>query len=104
MEEIAISAEIEPQPDRAQAAAKALQEHGFRILHIGQTISVEGSESVWRSTFHVVFASRRKTTIPEVAEAGEVSYLAPVKKTLAIPVQLRELVASVSFIEPPELF
>ncbi len=102
MAESTVSAEIEPLPGRAQAAAKALQQLGLRVLHIGQTISVEGSERVWRSTFHVAFTSRKKTIIAGIGES-EVTYRTAAEDTLSIPSQLRGLVAAVSFVEPPEL-
>lgn len=61
-----ISAEIEPIPNQVNQAASALQRLGFRILHIGPTISVQGPQSLWESTFHVSFEPRKKTVLPEV--------------------------------------
>lgn len=101
--ETMVSAEIEPQPGRAQAAAIALQEFGFRILHIGQTISVEGPQALWHSTFSVSFETRKKRTMAEV-EASEVTYQTALTEAMRIPEQLQTAISAVSFVEPPELF
>ena len=88
---------------KTQASAWVLQQLGFRILHIGQTISVQGPQSLWHSTFGVSFEVRTKQTMPEV-EASKVTYPKALTERMRIPEDLRELVASVSFVEPPELF
>lgn len=97
-----IPAEIEPKPGQSRAAAKALQELGFKILHLGPTISVEAPEELWRSTFEVRFANARKQQLRGV-DASEVSYRRARTDTVSIPESLERLVASVAFVEPPEL-
>jgi hypothetical protein len=103
MSENMISAEIQPLPSQAQQAAKALQNLGFRILHIGPTISVQAPRQLWESTFNVSFVPHRKTVMPEI-ERGEVAYQRAVTENLRIPVQLQNVIAEVMFVEPPEFY
>lgn len=98
-----ISAEVEPRPGMAQAAAKALQEHGFRILHIGGTISVEAPQSLWEATFNVSFETHTKRRMAEVQET-EITYQKAVTEAMRIPETLQKHIAAVLFAEPPELF
>jgi hypothetical protein len=97
-----ISAEIEPLPNQANPAALALQRRGFRILHIGSTISVQAPRSLWESTFNVSFKEEKKTVIPEIGR--EVTYLRAVTDHLVIPEGLDSLIAEVMFVEPPEFY
>ena len=103
MTEKMVSAEIEPMPNQANRAALALQEMGFQILHIGPTISVEGSEVLWASNFNVSFQPQQKRSMREV-EGTEVSYYKPVTDFMQIPQELQSLVSRVMFVEPPELY
>ena len=97
------SAEVEPQPSQVRQAASRLQHLGFRILHIGQTISVEGSRSLWESTFNISFESQKKKTMEEVP-GSEVTYLRAPTSEMQIPSDLQEFIARVEFAEPPEFF
>ena len=97
-----IAAEITPMPNRASEAAKALQRLGFRILHLGPTISVQGSQELWERTFHVIFKDEEKTTSEE---AGiKTTYPKAQEETVKIPVELTQLIAEIAFVEPPEYF
>jgi hypothetical protein len=97
-----ISAEIEPLPNQANQAALALQRLGFRILHIGPTISVQAPRSLWESTFNVSFEPQKKTVMPEIG--SEVTYLRAVTDRLVIPEGLQSLISEVMFVEPPEFY
>lgn len=103
MQEHLIAAEIEPFPNRANGTALALQRLGFRILHIGPTISVEGPPSLWMSTFNVTFEQRKKRVMQEL-EGGEVIYQRAVTEEMRIPSHLRDLIEQVVFVEPPEFY
>jgi hypothetical protein len=98
MREEIISAEIEPSPNQANHAALALQQLGFRILHIGPTISVQGSQSLWTSTFNVSFE------LQERAAVGEITYQRALVDDMRVPEELQDLIAKVMFVEPPELY
>ncbi len=103
MSETIISAEIVPLPNQSSQAAIGLQRRGFRILHIGPTISVQGSQSLWVSTFQVAFESQKKSVMAEV-ERAEVTYQKALTDTVHIPAELQNLISEVMFVEPPELF
>lgn len=103
MSENMISAEIQPLPSQAQQAAKALQNIGFRILHIGPTISVQAPRQLWESTFNVSFVPQRKTVMPEI-ERSDATYQRAVTENMRIPAQLQNVIAEVMFVEPPEFY
>ena len=89
-------------PNQVSQASKALQRLGFRILHLGPTISVQGSQTLWKRTFHVIFKVEEKTTS---AEAGiKTTYPKAQQETVKIPEELKQLIAEIAFVEPPELF
>jgi hypothetical protein len=101
IETIVISAEVEPLPSKADAAALALQRLGFRVLNIGLTISVEGPKRLWESGFNVSFKRRKKTIIRGV-KGGKAVYYEAQTDSLHIPEELRTLIGAVMFLEPPE--
>lgn len=103
MMENLIAAEIEPVPKRVNEAALALQRLGFRILHIGPTISIEGLQSLWESTFNVSFEARKKTVLAEV-EGGEMNRQGTLTQSMRILGHLPDLNADVLFVEPPEFY
>ena len=103
MEEDLVSAEVVPAPNRATDAARALERLGLRVLHIGPTISVQGSASLWASTFNVSFERRTKPRMREV-EGDEVSYLGARTEQMQVPAELHDVVREVMFVEPPEFF
>lgn len=102
MAEKAIAAEIQPAQNQAHQAALALQNRGFRILHIGSTISVQGAPSLWESTFDVAFTLREKTVMPEIGH--ETSYLSPIPGIIPIPAEFQNLILDVMFVEPSQLY
>jgi hypothetical protein len=95
-----ISAEIEAVPGQDRRAAAALQDLGFRIHHIGSTISADGPAELWNQHFGVSFSAASK----EIGHARVTGWQRPVSDALAIPSGLRDLIAGVSFVEPPELY
>lgn len=98
-----ISAEIGPQSGAGREAALALQRLGFRILHIGTTISVQASPDVWTAAFGVSFETDAKQTLSLLPEQ-QTEYLKPVSSTVSIPEDLQPLISYVAFAEPPEFF
>lgn len=101
MEEL-VPAEIEPLPGHAQAAARALQRLGFRVLHTGATISVEGPMTLWTEIFKVEFESRQTPTVSELGPDNMVAYKHA--GAASIPPELAGLVHDVAFVRPPEFF
>ncbi len=101
-QDVIVSAEIEPVPDLGAHAAAAMQNLGFRVLHIGVTVSVEGPKALWESEFKVRFEPAEATT---VREAGQmVRFLRANSEAIHLPKQLDGLVRDVMFVEPPEFY
>lgn len=97
-----IAAEVVPtDPQQAGQTAKALQRKGFRVLHVGGSISVTGPRERWESVFGVSFLSGTKTVQAELDR--EASYLRAEPTSVRVPNDLVDLVADVAFAEPPEL-
>ncbi len=103
MPENIIAAEVLPLLKQSHQAVVALENLGFRILYIGQTISVEAPESLWRAIFNISFINRQKTVMPEIG-IEDVNYLEAVMDDFQIPAQMQDLIADVMFVEPPELY
>jgi hypothetical protein len=95
-----IPAEVSAQPRREREAARVLQRLGFRVLHIGRTISVEAPESLWTSIFGFSFLDER---VRQMDETGEITFKRPVEQQVQLPVELEGLVREVSFQQPPHL-
>ena len=97
-----IAAEVVPtDPRRAGQAAKALQQKGFRVLHVGGSVSVTGSRERWESVFGVAFASRTKTVQQQLGR--QQTFLRAEPASVQVPEDLTDLVSDVAFAEPPEL-
>lgn len=93
---------VPTRPQQATRAAKALQHRGFRVLHVGDSISVEAPASRWETTFGVAFVSHRKAV--QKALGRQVRYLRADPSSVHVPADLAELIADVAFTEPPELY
>lgn len=96
------SAEITAAPGQAAEAARSLQGAGFRVLHIGRTISVEGPRTLWSRIFGVSFRAMKKPKSTDTRT--ESRYYEARPDTLQIPDDLKALITDVAFTEPPEFF
>jgi hypothetical protein len=101
--DIIVAAEIVPQPEQAQIAAKALQQLGFRILRIDSHVSVEAPERIWTKVFKVSFKKETKRRF-EPSASSSMEYGVPKEDAVRIPDSLRKLIAEVIFIQPPQFF
>jgi hypothetical protein len=90
-----LAAEVFAEPRREREAAQALQRLGFRVLHIGTTISVDAPQSLWEKVFGVAFEEVRTRSLEVLPETG---FKRPV-----VPSELKGLVTDVSFQQPPKL-
>jgi hypothetical protein len=97
-----VAAEIVPQPDRAQSAARALQQLGFQVFHVGSTISVQAPARVWEDVFHVSFVQKREDRLA-ISPGSSVERAVP-QGPAQIPPSLSELISEVLFVQPPELY
>jgi hypothetical protein len=97
-----IAAEARPRPERATQAARALQRLGFRVFHVGATISIQGSQALWETVFGVSFTPRSEAA----EDTGFFPSLPPaaVEGTLRVPPELEGLIDEVTFVHPPEFF
>ena len=89
MGEISIPAEITPFPKQGKRAALALQRLGFRILHLGPTISVQGSQSLWASIFKVSFEPQEIGPVSSVEEWKD-TYQKALVEQMRIPRKLQK--------------
>lgn len=99
---VLIAAEVTPHSGQAQQAARALQGLGFRVLHIGSTIAVQAPQTLWRETFGVRFTRQNKIVLKETGLSR--AYPAPRPETLQIPPALKDWIADIAFVVPPEWF
>jgi hypothetical protein len=98
-----IAAEVTAAARLERAAAAELQRLGFRIHHVGATLSVDGPEALWTATFGVKFVTRRKPR-PAGASRRAANFRQARAGSLNIPLDLRPLITDIAFIEPPEHF
>jgi hypothetical protein len=101
--DIIVAAEIVPLPEQAQSAAKALQQLGFRVLRIDSHVSVEAPERLWKKVFKVSFKRKNKRRF-EASSSSSMEFGVPEEDSPTIPDSLRELIAEVIFVQPPEFF
>ncbi len=85
-----VPGEVIPEPGRQRDAAAALQELGFRVLHVGSTISVDAPADRWTSVFGV--------TAPTGTPDRRIS------DDLPVPERLRGLVRAAYLVPPPQFF
>ncbi len=97
--------ELAPAAGRPVQAARALQEIGFRVRHIG-TFSISGDVPVerWREVFSTDVERRRSSLGGERHEIGEVPYYSHVANVpFRVPQRLEGLVER-AYPQPPPLF
>jgi hypothetical protein len=97
-----IPGEIEPCADQGVRAAKMLQQLGFRVLHLGPTISVQAAQALWEKTFDMRFRIRRKRI--SIESGAEAIYPQPQPESVSIPARFQGLIHSIAIVEPPEWF
>lgn len=97
-----IAAEVLPTAaQHTTPAVTALQERGFRVLHVGMSISVQAPRRVWEETFGVVFTPH--TTTVQAQLDRQVTYQRADPESVRVPADLQSLIADVAFAEPPDL-
>jgi hypothetical protein len=101
MSEDLIPAEVIPVNDKTYDAARAMAKLGFRILHIGKTISVSAPKKTWESLFGISFEFTTKRRSAE--SGGKISYWRPPEEDVPIPDDLKSSVSQVAFMPPPDL-
>jgi hypothetical protein len=97
-----LTADIIPIQDKNVVALK-LQEQGFDILSIGETITIEGSPEKFESFFNMKMEKTSKSALPGVNDSTKLEYYRPIVPP-SIPEEFRSLIKEVFFPEPPEYF
>lgn len=97
-----VAGEVVPtDPRRAAELHTALRQRGFRILHVGPSISVEAPRTAWETTFGASFTPHTKTVQKEIGRQR--TYLRADPGSVRVPIDLQDLIAEVAIMEPPEL-
>jgi len=97
-----VAGEVVPtDPRRAAEVHTALRQRGFRVLHVGRSISVEAPRRAWEATFGVSFTPHTKTVQKEIDRQR--TYMRADPGSVRVPIDLQDLIAEVAIVEPPEL-
>ena len=85
------------------AVALALQRHGFRVLSIGETITIGGEPETFEKFFKVKMERRTKDVLPGIPGPAKAEFYRHVTLPV-IPEEFKALIKEVLFPEPPEFF
>lgn len=97
-----LTVEIVPTEDK-NVVAKKLQEQGFDVLFIGETITVAGPPERFEAFFNMKMEKISKSLIPGISDSTKVEYYKPLTAP-SIPEEFKPLIKEVLFPEPPEYF
>jgi serine protease AprX len=92
-----------PKEELGVRAARALQDLGFTVRHIGTfSISVEGAKHLWEKTFGAELEDHTQSISERHPDAGEVTYCFPKSDTaINIPDHLKDLIERILAQKPP---
>lgn len=96
-----LTAEVIPSGEKNALALK-LERHGFRVLSIGETITIGGEPEIFEKFFKVKMEKRSKDVLPGIPGTAKEFYMP--KTPPVIPEEFRSLIKEVLFPEPPEFF
>lgn len=96
-----LTADVVPVKNKNVVALK-LQEQGFDILSIGETITIKGSPEKFEDFFNMKLEKTSKSALPGLTDSM-VEYYRPVTQPL-IPEEFELLIKEIFFPEPPEYF
>lgn len=97
-----LTAEVVPVGER-RAAALALQRQGFKVLSIGETITIGGTPELFEKFFNMKMEKRSKDVLPGIPGPTYVEFYEPITPAL-IPEEFKSLIKEILFPEPPEYF
>jgi hypothetical protein len=98
-----ITADVTPFEDKSTETAKTLQLSGFRIVSIGESITVAGGLSLFEKFFSVKMIKKSKITLPGLDQPATAEYFTP-ENAPVIPAEFKFLIRDITFPEPPEFF
>lgn len=97
-----LTADVIPIEDKNVVALK-LQEEGFDILSIGETITIKGSPERFEKFFNMKMEKISKPVLPGISNSAKVEYYKSLTPP-SIPEEFKSLIKEVFFPEPPEYF
>jgi hypothetical protein len=98
-----ITADVTPFEYKSAETAKAMQVSGFRIISIGESITVAGDLALFESFFNIKLLKKEKDVLSGLTEPAMAEYYEP-ENTPTIPEGFEFLIRDVTFPEPPEFF
>lgn len=98
-----ITAEVIPIANKSTETVTALQKAGFRVLSIGESITIEGEQRFFEQFFKIKLLKLSKDTLPGLPKPAETEFYQPETPPI-IPDELKSLISDVVFPEPPEYF
>jgi len=97
-----LTADVIPIQDKNIVALK-LQEQGFDILSIGETITIKGSPEIFEKFFNMKMEKTSKSVLSGISDSTKVEFYKPLTPP-SIPEEFKSLIKEVFFPEPPEYF
>jgi len=98
-----ITAEVTPKDSKTTEAALALQNMGFEVLHIGQSITIKGEQSLFEETFSVKLVKKSRDVMPDLLKNTKTEFFESQNRPI-IPEGLKSLMEDIVFPEPANLF
>lgn len=98
-----ITAEVIYFPNKKNETAAILQKVGFRILSLGESITIGGDQNLYERTFKIKLLKKSKSTIPHLSNHTKTEFFKP-EKHFVIPDAFKSLIKDLIFAEPPEFF
>ncbi|MHA2233562.1 MAG: hypothetical protein ACXAB4_13855 [Candidatus Hodarchaeales archaeon] len=98
-----ISAEVIPIAKKSTEAAIALQRLGFRVLSIGESITISGEQKLFEQVFKVNLIKQARDALPNLPKSAETAFHMPETPPI-IPDEFKSLIRDILFPEPPEYY
>jgi len=98
-----ITADVIPFENKSAETAKALQQSGFRIVSIGESITVAGDLALFEGFFNIKLIKKSKDALPGLEVQAISEYYKP-EDAPTIPAGFEFLIRDITFPEPPEFF
>ena len=98
-----ITAEVICFPNKKDETALILQNAGFKILYLGETITIGGDQNLYERTFKFKLLKKSKSTIPDLSNHTKIEFFEP-EKHIVIPDEYKSLIKDLIFAVPPEFF
>jgi len=98
-----ITAEVIPIAKKSTETAAALQHVGFRVLSIGESITIAGEQKLFEQFFKIKLLKLSKDILPGLPKPAETEFYKPETPPI-IPDEFKSLIKDVVFPEPPEYF